>query len=177
MAKLSSAARKALPKSEFAGPGRSYPVPDRAHAANAKARATQMVAKGKLSPSTAAKIRAKANKILGVLVLFALLSIPAWAGPKTFQVTIGASATQISTTHLYCSAWIIQNNAAHNIRFGDSTVTSSVGTALVSGTPGGSYTTTASANGTQPTPDDLSQWFIAGTQNDVIDVTCKVVNF
>jgi hypothetical protein len=64
MAKLKAAARKALPDSEFAGPGRSYPIPDRSHAANAKARATQMVKKGKLSPATAAKIRAKANRLL-----------------------------------------------------------------------------------------------------------------
>lgn len=40
-------------------------MPDRGHAANAKARATQQVAKGNLSPSSAAKIRAKANAILG----------------------------------------------------------------------------------------------------------------
>jgi hypothetical protein len=65
MAKLTSKARKALPGSKFAGPGRCYPVEDRAHAANAKARATQMVAKGKLSPSAAAKIKEKANKVLG----------------------------------------------------------------------------------------------------------------
>lgn len=65
MAKLTTKARKKLPKADFAGPGRSYPVNDRAHAANAKARATQMVAKGKLSPSAAAKIKAKANKVLG----------------------------------------------------------------------------------------------------------------
>lgn len=36
-----------------------------AHAGNAKARATQMVKKGKLSPEAAARIRAKANRILG----------------------------------------------------------------------------------------------------------------
>ena len=64
MAKLTTKARKALPKGEFAGPDRSYPVNDRAHAANAKARATQMVNKGKLSESGKAKIDAKANKIL-----------------------------------------------------------------------------------------------------------------
>lgn len=64
MAKLSTSARKKLPKSAFAGPGRSYPVEDKKRAANAKARATQMVAKGKLSPSAAAKIKAKANRIL-----------------------------------------------------------------------------------------------------------------
>lgn len=66
MDKLSTKARKALPKSKFGEPGkRAYPMPNRSHAANAKARATQMVAKGKLSPSEAAKIKAKANKVLG----------------------------------------------------------------------------------------------------------------
>lgn len=112
-----------------------------------------------------------------VAFLLFLAALPSFAAPLTFQVTIGASATAISATHLYCTAWIIQNNAAHNIRFGDSSTTSSKGTALASGSPGGSYTTQASMNGTQPVPDDLSQWYIAGTQNDVIDVTCKQVNF
>lgn len=64
MAKLTTAARKRLPKSAFAGPGRSYPVQDRAHAANAKARATQMAKAGKLSISGAAKIKARANRVL-----------------------------------------------------------------------------------------------------------------
>lgn len=65
MAKLTTKARKALPKKDFGMPGRkAYPMPDKAHAANAKARATQMVDKGKLSPSAAAKIKAKANKVL-----------------------------------------------------------------------------------------------------------------
>lgn len=65
MTRLTAKARKALPKKDFAGPDRSYPVDNRARAANAKARATQMVAKGKLPASTAAKIKAKANKVLG----------------------------------------------------------------------------------------------------------------
>ena len=65
MAKLSTAARKRLPTSDFAGPNRSYPVENKSHAANAKARATQMVAKGKLSSGAAARIRAKANQMLG----------------------------------------------------------------------------------------------------------------
>lgn len=63
--KLTTKARKALPASKFAGPNRSFPITDRSHAANAKARATQGVAKGTLSPSAAAKIRAAANKVLG----------------------------------------------------------------------------------------------------------------
>lgn len=65
MAKLSTKARKALPKSKFAGPGRSYPVPDKSHAANAKARASQAVNAGRMSRSTEAVIDAKANRILG----------------------------------------------------------------------------------------------------------------
>ena len=64
MSKLTTKARKKLPKADFAGPDRSYPVPDKAHASNAKARATQMEEKGKLSPSTKSKIDAKANKVL-----------------------------------------------------------------------------------------------------------------
>lgn len=65
MAKLTSKARKSLPKSDFGMPGdKKYPMPDKAHAANAKARATQMEDKGKLSASSKAKIDAKANKIL-----------------------------------------------------------------------------------------------------------------
>lgn len=66
MAKLNAAARRRIPASEFGEPGkRKYPMPDRAHAVNAKARATQQVKRGALSPATAAKIRAKANRILG----------------------------------------------------------------------------------------------------------------
>jgi hypothetical protein len=65
MAKLSTGSRKALPKTEFGLPGsRSYPMPDKAHAIAAKARATQEVAKGNLSKSAKAKIDAKANKII-----------------------------------------------------------------------------------------------------------------
>lgn len=65
MSKLTSKERNKLPKSEFGLPGReAYPMPNREHAVNAKARATQMVNKGKLSESAKAKIDAKANRIL-----------------------------------------------------------------------------------------------------------------
>lgn len=64
--KLTTAARAAVPKSEFGLPGsRKYPMPDASHAANAKARATQQVSKGNLTEASAAKIRMKANRILG----------------------------------------------------------------------------------------------------------------
>jgi hypothetical protein len=64
--KLRAKKRNSLPDSEFGLPGsRKYPMPDRSHAANAKARATQQVSAGHLSPAAAARIRAKANRILG----------------------------------------------------------------------------------------------------------------
>ena len=66
MAKLSAATRKKIPKKEFGLPvEKKYPMPDRAHAANAKARASEMMNKGKLSKSSEMKIDAKANKVLG----------------------------------------------------------------------------------------------------------------
>jgi hypothetical protein len=66
MSKLHAAQRNALPERAFGLPGsRRYPMPDRSHAANAKARASQMVKAGKLSPASKAKIDAKANRILG----------------------------------------------------------------------------------------------------------------
>lgn len=62
---MKAATRNKLPSSEFGLPGsRKYPMPDKSHAANAKARATQMEHKGKLSASQKAKIDAKANRVL-----------------------------------------------------------------------------------------------------------------
>ena len=66
MAKLKASRRKKLPKSSFGQPGkRKYPMHDKAHAANAKGRATQQFKKGKISKSTREKIHAKANRKLG----------------------------------------------------------------------------------------------------------------
>lgn len=65
MSKLTAGRRAALPKSDFGLPGsRSYPMPDKSHAANAKARASQAVNAGRMSPATASKIDSKANKVL-----------------------------------------------------------------------------------------------------------------
>lgn len=65
MAKLTSKQRNSLPDSSFAIPSeRKYPVQDKAHAANAKARAQQQYDKGKMSKSTLSKIDAKSNKKL-----------------------------------------------------------------------------------------------------------------
>ena len=65
MGNLDFTARKHLPASEFGEPGeRKYPMPDKSHAANAKARATQMVKRGKLSRSSEAKIDRKADRVI-----------------------------------------------------------------------------------------------------------------
>jgi hypothetical protein len=66
MAELSEGRRNKLKSSQFGMPGsRKFPMPDKSHAANAKARATQQEKKGNISHSTASKIKAKANRILG----------------------------------------------------------------------------------------------------------------
>ena len=66
MARLTTRSRSSLPKSDFGLPGsRKYPMPDRAHAANAKARATQQEKRGNLSASGKAAVDAKADRILG----------------------------------------------------------------------------------------------------------------
>lgn len=65
MAKLKAAKRRKLKKSQFGMPGsRRFPMPDKAHARNAKARATQMHRKGSISKTTRDRIHAKANRIL-----------------------------------------------------------------------------------------------------------------
>ena len=57
--------RKKLKKSQFGLPGkRKYPMPDKAHAVNAKARAKQQRKRGKLSKSAYEKIVARANKVI-----------------------------------------------------------------------------------------------------------------
>ena len=64
--KLKAATRNALPASKFGMPKqRKFPMPDKNHAMVAKGRASQGVNKGTLSSAMAAKIRSKANAILG----------------------------------------------------------------------------------------------------------------
>lgn len=65
MAVLTTKERKQLPKSTFGIPKkRAYPMPDRSHAANAKARAKQMLNAGKLSQAEYKRIVKKADMML-----------------------------------------------------------------------------------------------------------------
>jgi hypothetical protein len=65
VAELSGKKRSKLQDKTFGLPDeRKYPMPDKAHAANAKARAAQQVGKS-ITPAEKAKIDRKANKVLG----------------------------------------------------------------------------------------------------------------
>lgn len=66
MAVLHAKSRNALADRVFGLPTqRKYPMEDREHQINAKSRATQQVKAGNLSASSAAQIKAKANRLLG----------------------------------------------------------------------------------------------------------------
>ena len=65
MAKLSERKRESLSTSQFGLPDvRKYPMPDRSHACNAKARASQQSEKGNLSKTDEKRIDDKADQIL-----------------------------------------------------------------------------------------------------------------
>ena len=85
---------------------------------------------------------------------------------KTLQVTIGAAVTQFSTTNIPCYQVIVQNNSTHTMRIGDKNTSATRGALLAAGTPGGSVNlgTFTMVN------TDLMEWWVAGTQNDVVDV-------
>ena len=66
MAELSTEKRDKLPAKDFAEPDkRAYPIEDKAHARNAKARAGQAVKAGRMSKSEQSKIANKADAKLG----------------------------------------------------------------------------------------------------------------
>ena len=65
MAELDTNDRKKLPKSKFAEPEkRAYPIEDKAHARNAKARASQAQNAGRMSKAEEARIDKKADAVL-----------------------------------------------------------------------------------------------------------------
>jgi hypothetical protein len=64
MSKLTTAARTKLPSSDFALPGRRFPVEDKAHARDAKARASQALNAGRLSAADKRKVDHKADAVL-----------------------------------------------------------------------------------------------------------------
>jgi hypothetical protein len=66
MAKLTEKKRDSLPDSKFGLPQEhKYPMPDKAHARNAKARASQQENAGRLTAAEEKKIDRKADRVLG----------------------------------------------------------------------------------------------------------------
>jgi hypothetical protein len=65
MAKLDAHDRNNLSAKDFAEPGkRAYPIEDKTHARNAKARASQAVRTGRMSKAEEAEIDRKADRVL-----------------------------------------------------------------------------------------------------------------
>lgn len=65
MGELTPTARRKLPAKDFAEPEkRAYPIEDKPHARNAKARASQAVKAGRMSKAEGAKIAKRADAVL-----------------------------------------------------------------------------------------------------------------
>jgi hypothetical protein len=65
MAKLTSKSRSKLSAAKFALPEeKKYPINDKVHAQNAKARASEMENQGKISASTKAKIDRASDRVI-----------------------------------------------------------------------------------------------------------------
>lgn len=107
----------------------------------------------------------------GLLGLCLLVALELWAKPYTLNVTIGASATPvIANGNVYCKAVVFQNNTASDTEWiGDANVSSSGNGQGIKLTAGASY-----YEGPWPSPStvNLAGWYVAGTQNDVLNVTC-----
>lgn len=112
------------------------------------------------------------RKISLFLALFFTAAM-ANASVKTIQVTLGSTATQVSTVSQQCK-WIAfqNNNASDVVRVGDSTVSSTNGIVLAGGSPGGSFTTPVAYNSTTY---NLNTWYLFGTSGDKVDIVCDAV--
>lgn len=104
--------------------------------------------------------------LLGLLILAVPPGVLDAISVHTMQVTIGSSATQILTSTTFVRAVYFQNNAAHVMRIGDANVSASRGAQLASGSPGGAF----NVGPVFDSSIDVSTFWVAGTQNDVLDV-------
>lgn len=82
---------------------------------------------------------------------------------QILQVTLGSGATQVSSNPTSFQFITIQNNSANTIRVGDATVSSSQGISIAAG----SY---HDFSFPQQYASDLSEWYIAGTSGNVVDI-------
>lgn len=91
-----------------------------------------------------------------------------YPGMFSTQVTIGSGVTQFTTADTPVKGLCVQNNQTHSMRVGGSGVTSSIGILLQAGSPGGDMCFGPQSFGGGM---NLQQFYVAGTQNDVLDVT------
>ena len=86
---------------------------------------------------------------------------------KNLAVTIGASVTVFSKASIRCNWFVCQNNAAHAMAIG--------GSDSAVGTPGVGFQLAVSGNNYQGREyigqTNLALWYVAGTQNDLLNVT------
>ena len=107
-------------------------------------------------------------RLFALLALVLMPAIGDAVAVHSFQVTIGAGTTQVWGTQLLARQIFFQNNAAHTMRIGDVTVSSSKGVLLAVGPPGGSLTVGVNVGGGDI---DLSTFWVNGTNGDVLDVS------
>lgn len=107
--------------------------------------------------------------ILALVCVLALTVSASTTAVHSFQVTIGAGTnTRVWATDLYAKQAVFQNNDAADMRVGGSEVTSSVGMKLYAATHGSVSVLPMNA---YPQALNLKEWFVAGTNGQVLDVT------
>jgi len=92
---------------------------------------------------------------------------------RILQLTLGSGATAISpnlnstsSEQIYVSLLVIGNASGHTIRIGDSSVTSTTGIGLATGSPG----TPLVLNFETIRGSLLSSWYILGTSGEKVDI-------
>lgn len=83
------------------------------------------------------------------------------------QVTLGAAATRVTTTRTPCKQIIFQNTAGNVARIGDSTVSATKGIKLAASAAANSI---VSLGPFDTHPLELEDYYIFGTENDLIDI-------
>lgn len=84
------------------------------------------------------------------------------------QITIGAGATQFSSTSVRIKEIHMENNAGNVMRIANSTVTSSIGISLAASGVGAQSMLHLGPHNAYNM--DLKDFFVFGTQNDKLDV-------
>lgn len=101
------------------------------------------------------------------VLLLALCTLQATAAVRTLQVTLGSGVTPILSVgaHQQVRWFVVQDNAAHAVRYGDVNITATRGLAL---SPSG--TSFYVGPDSSASARDLGSAYLYGTSGDVIDV-------